>query len=53
MAMAVNSAVVDSGSKDMPYCRKQKSLGLLCSKYVFFVEDYVLVECVRVVVLLS
>ncbi|EPS57602.1 hypothetical protein M569_17214, partial [Genlisea aurea] len=25
---------VDSGSRDVPYCRKQKSLGLLCSNFL-------------------
>lgn len=29
------AAALESGSKDVPYCRKQKSLGLLCSKYEF------------------
>ncbi|KAL7098618.1 hypothetical protein ACP275_09G028900 [Erythranthe tilingii] len=28
------SAAVESGSKDVPYCRKQKSLGLLCSNFL-------------------
>ncbi|XP_057806326.1 E2F transcription factor-like E2FE [Salvia miltiorrhiza] len=27
-------AVTESGSKDIPYCRKQKSLGLLCSNFL-------------------
>ncbi|KAK6148444.1 hypothetical protein DH2020_019356 [Rehmannia glutinosa] len=28
------AAAVESGSKDIPYCRKQKSLGLLCSNFL-------------------
>ncbi|KAK4437156.1 E2F transcription factor-like E2FE [Sesamum alatum] len=28
------AAGVESGSKDIPYCRKQKSLGLLCSNFL-------------------
>ncbi|KAG8379047.1 hypothetical protein BUALT_Bualt07G0047700 [Buddleja alternifolia] len=28
------AAVMESGSKDIPYCRKQKSLGLLCSNFL-------------------
>ncbi|KAG6386141.1 hypothetical protein SASPL_155032 [Salvia splendens] len=27
-------AATESGSKDIPYCRKQKSLGLLCSNFL-------------------
>ncbi|KAI3454563.1 hypothetical protein Pfo_011226 [Paulownia fortunei] len=28
------AAAMESGSKDIPYCRKQKSLGLLCSNFL-------------------
>ncbi|XP_073317962.1 E2F transcription factor-like E2FE [Primulina huaijiensis] len=28
------AGAIDSGSKDVPYCRKQKSLGLLCSNFL-------------------
>ncbi|KAH6756994.1 DP-E2F-like 1 [Perilla frutescens var. hirtella] len=31
---AHTAAATDSGSKDIPYCRKQKSLGLLCSNFL-------------------
>ncbi|GFP98470.1 e2f transcription factor-like e2fe [Phtheirospermum japonicum] len=31
---AYAAAATESGSKDIPYCRKQKSLGLLCSNFL-------------------
>lgn len=37
------AAALESGSKDVPYCRKQKSLGLLCSKYEFSQNPFSLI----------